>query len=197
MGLPAEKRRCTVTQYLQAERQSLEKHEYRDGEVLLMAGGSLHHSLVTANVIVGLGNRLKGKPCRVFESNLRIRVGRKVYYTYPDASVICGTPQIDPSDPDGETVTNPRLLVEVLSPSTAAYDRGEKFDRYREIDSLQEYVIVWQSAPRVETFFRQSDGTWLLSAATGVDSSARLRSLNIDLPLAEVYAGVEFPPEPA
>lgn len=197
MGLPAEKQRYTIAEYFQHERSALDKHEYRDGEILLMAGGSNDHSLKIANVIAALHGRLKGKPCRVYDSNLRVRIPRKVLYTYPDVSVICGKSEPDANDSAGETVTNPRLIVEVLSPSTEAYDRGEKFDRYRELESLQEYVLVSHEAPRVETFFRQPDGAWLLTPVSGLGASAKLRSLDIELPLSEVYSGIEFPADGA
>lgn len=195
MGLPVERPRRTVSDYLHRERDSLDKHEYRDGEILLMAGGTADHSLIVANVIRELGNRLKGKPCHVYDSNLRVRIPRTVLYTYPDAAVICGPRELDPNDPSGETVTNPRLIVEVLSPSTEAYDRGEKFERYWQLASLEEYVLVSQASPKIETFWRQSDGTWVLTAATGLESAARLRCLDAELPLAEVYAGIEWPKE--
>ncbi len=178
------------------EQDSQEKHEHRDGEVLLMAGGTADHSLIRANIIREVGNRLKGKPCYVYDSNLRVRIARKVLYTYPDASVICGPRQTDPNDPAGQTVTNPRVIIEVLSESTEGYDRGEKFDRYRQLDSLEEYVLVSQATPRIETFLRQAEGTWLLTAVSGRDATAKLRSLEIDLPLREAYGGIEFP-EPA
>ena len=158
-----------------------------------MAGGTGEHSLVVANVIGELRNRLRGKPCHVYDSNLRIRIPRTVLYTYPDATVICGPRQKDPNDPSGETFTNPRLIVEVLSPSTEGYDRGEKFERYRSLDSLEEYVLVSQGTARVETYFRQEHGTWLLTPFSGLEAVARLRCLEIDLPLGEVYAGVEWP----
>ena len=161
--------------------------------MLLMADGSADHSLIVANVIRHLGNRLDGKPCRVYDSNLRVRITKTVLYTYPDASVICGSRQIDPDDSAGQTILNPRVIVEVLSPSTEAYDRGEKFGRYRQLDSLEEYVLVSQLTPRVEMFFRQGDGTWLFDAASELTGTAKLRSLKIDLPLADVYAGIEFP----
>ena len=190
-----QKRRWTVFEYLKQERDALERHEYRDGEIVLRASSGPDHSLIAANVIGELGNRLKGKACRAFESNLRICVHASLY-TYTDACVICGQRQPDPNDPAAETMTNPRLIVEVLSPSTEAYDRGEKFDRYRKLDSLQEYVLVSQSTPRIETFLRQPEGNWLLTPVSGLEAIARLRSLEIELPLAEVYAGVEFPEAP-
>lgn len=160
--------------------------------MLLMAGGSADHSLIAANVIGELRSRVQGKPCRVYDSNLRVRIPKTVLYTYPDATVICGPRQIDPDDPTGETILNPRVIVEVLSPSTEAYDRGEKFGRYRQLDSLEEYVLVSQLTPRVEVFYRQGDGTWLFDAASELTATARLRSLKIELPLADVYAGIEF-----
>jgi len=185
----------TISDYLNRERDSLEKHEYRDGEILAMSGGSARHSLISANVIRELGNRLKGKPCRVYDSNLRIRIPRSVLYTYPDASVVCDAPQVDPDDPLKETVINPTVVVEILSPSTEAYDRGEKFGRYRQLDSLKQYVLVSQSMPRIELFLRHGDGAWLFTAFSGVEATADLASLRITLALSEVYAGVDFSEE--
>jgi Uma2 family endonuclease len=192
------KRRYTVEEYLRFEAESPERHEYHDGEIvavgelLAMAGGSLNHSLIIANVIRELGNRLRGTPCRVFDSSLRIRIPRKTLYAYPDVSVVCGPTAFDPDRSLGETILNPRLIVEVLSPGTEAYDRGKKFARYGEIDSFQEYVLVSQDTMFVETFFRQADSTWQFRNFSGSDGVARLRSVGADLSLAEVYAGVEF-----
>jgi Uma2 family endonuclease len=186
----------TVEQYLRLEREASDKHEYRDGEILAMAGGSPNHSLIIANVIREAGNQLKGKPCRVYESNLRIRIPRKTLYAYPDSSILCAPPQFDPDDRSGQTILNPRLLIEVLSPSTEAYDRGEKFNRYRELESLQEYVLISQDTPRIESFLRQEGGAWLFRTWNGPDAVAVFRSVDIELPLAEIYTGVEFPPEP-
>jgi len=193
MGLAAgQPRHHTVEEYLRLEKDSTERHEYRDGEIVAMAGGTYEHSLITANVIGGLWNRLQGKPCRVFESNLRVRIARSVLYSYPDAMILCGPPQFDPQDASRMTVLNPRVVIEVLLPSTEAFDRGQKFDRYRQTESLEEYVLVVQDRPDVQSFFRQADGTWVFTAAAGVDSAIRLRCLGVDLPLSEVYAGVSF-----
>lgn len=196
MGLPAAKRRYTVAEYLELERNSAERHEYNDGEILAMAGGTPEHSLLVANVIREVGNRLKGKPCRVYDANLRVAVSGPSRYLYPDSSVICGPVEYDLQDVTRQTVMNPRLVVEVLSPSTEAYDRGEKFTRYRAITSFQEYVLVSQHAPLVETYFRQADGTWLVSFFSGMDAVAQLPSLDVRLPLHEIYADVTFPPDP-
>lgn len=190
------KRRFTVDEYLRIERDSTEKHEYRDGEIVAMAGGTVAHSRIMANCIAAWWNRLRGGPCAPFDSNLRVRIARRTLYSYPDVTVICGPPELDPDDTRGETVTNPRLVGEVLSPSTESYDRRTKFDRYRQLESFREYVLVSQDTPRVETFYRRDDDTWVFAVATGLDGTIRLSSLAIDVPLSEVYAGVEFPPEP-
>lgn len=194
-----QKRRYTVEEYLEIDNAALdEKYEYRDGEIvnirelIAMAGSSINHSAITVNTINAISNRLKGGPCRVFDSNLRITIPRKTLYYYPDASVICGPVERDSRDKSGYTATNPRVIVEVLSPGTELFDRGDKFTRYREIEMLEEYVLISQHEPRVETYFRQSDGTWLFAAAAGVEASAKLRSLRVDLPLAEVFADVEW-----
>jgi Uma2 family endonuclease len=203
MEMSATARRYTLAEYFEIERNSLEKHEYRDGivvpvgEALAMAGGSFNHSLIAANVAREIGNRLKGSPCRVFESNLRVRIPRKTLFAYPDVSVICGKAEFDSDVGFGETVVNPRLIVEVLSPSSELYDRGQKFERYRELDSLTEYVLVSQDTALVESYFRQPDGTWLFSVNSGLDSAVKLRSVDIHLPLSEVYAGLEFRPDAA
>src|SRR5438105_5763209 len=133
-----EPRRFTIDEYLRLEASAKQRHEYRNGQIIAMAGGSPEHSLIIANVIRELGNHLKGKPCRVYDSNLRVRIPRTPLYTYPDVSVICGETQVDPQDPGRTTATNPRLIVEVLSSSTEADDRGEKFRRYRSLESLDE-----------------------------------------------------------
>lgn len=188
-------RRYSLDEYFRLKRDSTVKHDFRNGQLIDMAGGTPEHSLITTNLISELSPRLKGSGCKVFDSNLRIRIAKKYRYTYPDVSVVCGDVRLDADDPTRTTVTNPRVVVEVLSPTTEKYDRGDKFLYYLELESIEEYVIVAQNAPRVETLFRQGDGTWLLAFAMGRDAVARLRSLRIDLPLNEVYAGVEFPPQ--
>jgi Uma2 family endonuclease len=204
MEPPVEKKlRYTLAEYLEMEKTAVEKHEFYEGEIRSLSckplghsgrdGGMINHSLIMVNVIGEMRNRLKGKPCKVFDSKLRVRIPGKVLYISPDLSVIRGSIQKDPDDTTGQTVVNPRLIVEVLSPTTEAYDRGEKFRFYREIESLEEYVLISQSSARVETFYRQADGTWLFSAFAGIESKATLRSLEIELSLAEVFEGVEFP----
>ena len=180
-------------EYLRRERDASERHEYYHGEVFAMAGGSPDHSLICANVASEIGARLKGGPCKVYESSLRVRVPRTTLYTYPDVSVICGERQFDPLDTNRETVLNPALIVEVLSPSTESWDRGGKFQNYRQIESLREYVLVSTDKPLVETVLRQPDGTWNYAPTAGREARAALRSLGIELPAAEIYDGVDLP----
>jgi Uma2 family endonuclease len=184
----------TVDEYLIFELTADVKHEYRDGVIIDMAGTTLNHSLVAANTIGELRQRVRDKGCRTLEGNIRVRIPGKSRYYYPDASVFCGEPVFDPG-PKGTsqmTITNPRVIVEVLSDSTEAFDRGGKFTDYREIPSLREYVLIAQHAPQVEVYLRQDDGTWRFQPSAGLDAVARLDSLGIDLPLAEVYAGITF-----
>ena len=140
-------------------------------------------------------NRLRGKPCQPYGSDLRVRFVGQQRTAYPNVSVICGPIQYDPDEKAGHTILNPRVIIEILSPSTEAYDRGDKFAAYRDIPSLAEYVLTSQHEPRVETYLRQDDGTWSLAPFVGLELTARIRSIGVDLPLAEVYSGVEFTPE--
>lgn len=192
MTAPQPVSRFTPEEYLRHERDALEKHEYYHGEVFAMAGGTFEHSRTIANLIGELGNRLAGGPCGVQDSNLRVRVPRTTLYTYPDASVVCDDPVFDPLDAGRQTLMNPTLLVEVLSPSTESWDRGGKFDNYRQIETLREYVLVSWEAARAETFLRQEGGTWIYSAALGLDAVAKLNSIGVELPLAQVYRGVDL-----
>jgi Uma2 family endonuclease len=192
----------TIEEYLDLEQTSLEKHDYCDGEliainqIIAMAGGMPMHSLTIANTIGELRNRIKGGPCRVFDSNLRIGILNKTRLMYPDISVVCGELRYDPRDKHLTTVTNPRVIIEVLSPGTDEYNRAEKFDRYREIDSFEEYILISYSTPRVESYRRHEDGSWLFNVFFGMDAAAKIGSLGIEVPLKEIYAGVEFPKRP-
>lgn len=193
MTLPHSVPHITSEEYLRRERDAPVKHEYYHGEVFAMAGGTPEHALIISNVTGELRNRLKGKPCRVYSSDLRVRIPRTTLYTYPDITVIYGVLQFDPLDAEKQTVVNPTVIVEVLSPSTESWDRGGKFQSYRQVDSLREYVLVSSNRPTVEAFVRQPDNTWNLSPADGRETVAAIKSLGIELPLSEVYDGVEFP----
>lgn len=193
MSLPQAIDRCTPEEYLRREYDAVERHQYYRGEVFAMSGGSPAHSLIIANIIRELGLRLKGKPCRVYDSNLRVRVPRTTLYTYPDATVSCGPLQFDTLDKRQETILNPTVIVEVLSPTTEAWDRGGKFESYRQIETLREYVLVASQKALVETYFRQAGGTWIYAAVGERNAAVPFNSLGIELPLSEVYDGVDFP----
>ena len=189
------RRRYTFAEYLAFEEAHEWKHEFHEGEILAMSGASPEHALVTANAIAALNRVLSGTPCRVYSADLKIGVKPGARVCYPDASIVCGGLEYDPNDPKRYVVTNPQVIIEVLLPTTEGYDRGDKFRHYRSIPSLAEYVLVSQYAPVVETFFRQGDGSWLIAGTfTGLEARARLRSLDIEIALSDLYAGVEFPP---
>ena len=192
MGLPQRVAELTPAEYLSIERAASYRNEYFRGQMFAMAGGSARHSRIKTNVLSYLNNRLKGQPCSTYDSDLRVKCPTGLY-TYPDASVLCGELEFD--DEHKDTVLNPTLLIEVLSKSTEAYDRGKKFDHYRTIPSLREYVLVSQDEPMVQRFVRNDDDTWTLSAVSSLDQAALLSSIGIDLPLADVYERVDFTPE--
>lgn len=189
-------RRYTVDEYFQIDTGSEIRHEFVDGEIIDMAGGTDRHSHIIHNVNGSLWSRLRGGPCQGRDSNLRVRYGRRVQYGYPDALIICGPPQFDSAGPRQTTLLNPTVLIEVLSDSTEAYDRGLKFERYREIESFVEYVLIAADRPSIDIYRRLPSGLWTLHPYGGVEAIAAIESAKIELPLADVYAGLDFPPEP-
>jgi len=193
MAVPLPVHALSPAEYLLIEREADYKSEYLGGEMFAMAGATALHNLISANVLCELCIGLKGKVCAPYAGDLRIHTPSTGLYTYPDVSVICGPPEFTPADDRLETVTNPTLLVEVLSDSTEAYDRGMKFEHYRSLPSLAEYVLISQKSALVEVFLRQPDGTWRLTPVNGLGASAPLASLGLELRLAEVYDRVEFP----
>jgi Uma2 family endonuclease len=180
--------------YLDFERKDEWKNEYFNGVIYAMPGVSYPHALINTNLIAALGNQLHGTPFGVLGSGMRLRVTKTGLYTYADGTVTYGSPDLE--DAHEDTLLNPRLTIEVLSPSTEAYDRGEKFAHYRTLDSLQEYVLVSQDRYRVERFVRQNDGRWILTEAAGPESEIKFESIGCQLPLAEVYDGVAINPSP-
>lgn len=184
----------TPEQYLARERAAEFKSEYLRGEVFAMAGASYVHTRVKENVARQAGNQLQGTPCFVLSSDQRVKVSSSGLYTYPDVLIVCGEPQFE--DAHVDTLLNPRVIFEILSDSTEAYDRGAKFAHYRRLPSLAEYVLVAQDRPLVERYARQNDGTWLLTAASELAASLDLASAPVRLTLADVYAGVELPANP-
>jgi Uma2 family endonuclease len=176
--------RYSLADYLSVEEMSAVKHEFLDGEIFAMAGGTPEHAAISAAVLMLLGSQLRGKPCRAYSSDLRIRVLTTGLATYPDAAVICGEATRDPTSPTH--VTNPTVVVEVLSPGTADYDRGEKREHYQQIPSLREYVLVEQDQCCIELHVRQDDGTWRISFHRTGDV-AQLPSIAAQLVVDELY----------
>jgi Uma2 family endonuclease len=181
----AARQRFTFAEYVSLEEISRVKHEFLDGHVWAMAGGSPEHAAVAVNIVALLHAQLRDRPCRVYTSDLRIRVRETGLGTYPDVTVICGRVELDPEDPKQHTATNPKLIVEVLSPSTEDYDRGEKLAHYKRIPSLEEVVLVAHEERRLE-LWRREGNVWTAEIARG-DAAPMLRALECRLPLAEVY----------
>lgn len=184
MAFPV-RQRFTFEEYLILEETSRARHEFLGGHVWAMAGGTPEHGAVAANVIVLLGNQLRDRPCRVFTSDVRVRVKTTGLATYPDVSVVCGQLQTDPDDPKGNTVINPTVVVEVMSPSSEEYDRGEKLAQYKQIGALREIVLVAHEEQRIEVWRRDED-RWQLQLARG-GAAARLEAIGCELPLDDVY----------
>jgi Uma2 family endonuclease len=180
----------TEAEYIALDRSSEGKNEYLDGVIYAMGGASAPHVQITGNVARELGNLLRDRPCLVYSTDLRVRVGPGGLYAYPDVVVVCGEPVF--VDDELDTLANPLLIVEVLSESTKNYDRGEKFERYRTLPSFGEYVLVAQDKVHVERFVRQDDGTWVLSETNEIDDTIRLATLDCALPLAEIYFKVQL-----
>ncbi len=177
--------RITEEEYLRLDRSAEYKSEFVDGEMFAMSGGSARHSKVGMNWGAELTFKLRGRACSVFSSDARVRTVRG-NYVYPDISVVCG-PALLHGDTD-DLITNPILVVEVLSPSTSAFDRGRKFEIYREIASLQEYVLSHLTTPHVEVFTRQADQSWIFREYREIESSVTLTSIGCTLALSDVYA---------
>jgi Uma2 family endonuclease len=184
----AERILFTEDEYLERERKAEGKSEFVNGEILAMAGGSPRHNAIAMNVAWAVRNQLSGRRCLVFGSDQRIHVPATGLYTYPDVSVTCDGPRF--LDSARDTLINPKILVEVLSSSTEAYDRGAKFAHYRSIPSLEEYLLVSQDQKRVEHYRRIEPRQWLLTEYDGEDASVPV--LGLDVPLREIYANLDL-----
>jgi Uma2 family endonuclease len=177
--------------YLAWEAQQTEaKHEYAHGEIVAMSGASWAHNVITANIVTHLSNALRERDCLAVASDMRLFIASQTHYRYPDAMVICGQP--DWVDGRNDTLSNPTLVVEVLSPSTALTDVNEKLSEYLSLPSVQDYLIVSQDVARIQQYQRQSDNSWLYSVADSLNANIALPSLDITLPLEDVYRKVTF-----
>jgi len=172
-------------EYLALERQAEYKSEYIDGVIYAMAGGSVRHNLIAGNLVTEFNVQLRKTDCTVYPSDLKVRVPDSRRFFYPDVSIVCG--EIQFADDERDVVLNPVVVVEVLSESTAAFDRGKKFQSYQQIESLREYLLVAQDEYVVEHFLRQDDGHWLYTKAAGADESLALPTVECRIALSDVY----------
>jgi Uma2 family endonuclease len=177
-------------EYLTIERDSDVRHEFHQGQMVAMAGMSERHSAIIASTQFRLYGQLRGGPCRVYTTDVRVRITTTELYAYPDLLIVCGNRQF--ADDQRDTLLNPTVIIEVLSPPTEGYDRGRKFLHYQKIPSLREYLLIAQEVPVVEQFVRQDDGRWLYSAASELGDLLHLDAINCILPLADIYELVNW-----
>jgi Uma2 family endonuclease len=180
----------SAEEYLVAERAALEKHEYYRGEVFAMSGASRNHNEIFSNLFTELGSKLKGKGSKPYGSDLRIHIPKNTLYTYPDISIICG--EMNLTDEQFDTATNPSVIIELLSKSTRNYDKGEKFTLYRDIDSLQEYILVDTEKIYIEKHIRNADNSWQLTDYRSLENSFSISTVNVSFLLKDIYEGVTF-----
>jgi len=184
------KPKYTPQEYLDIERKAETKSEYFNGEIFALAGASKKHNIIVANIIIELGAQLKKRLCQIYPSDMRVKVSQTGLYVYPDVSVVCGDPKFE--DEHYDVLLNPTLIAEVLSESTEAYDRGKKFEHYRKIESLKEYLLIAQDKHSIEQFIKQNDGSWLFLETSDSEGTVRLRSINCELLISDVYHKVEL-----
>ena len=183
--------KVTEEQYLAIDRAAEIRSEFVDGEMVAMSGGSMRHAQLQGNVFGELFVALRGSDCRVYSSDFRVRVSKTRMYAYPDVSVVCGKPVL--ADDHQDILLNPIVIFEVLSPSTEKYDRGVKFQHYRGIDSLKDYVLVDQDRLRLEHYTRQDTDTWTLHDYQRLDDELKITLIGVSLPLSRIYDRVELP----
>jgi Uma2 family endonuclease len=183
--------RCSPAEYLEFERRAEYKHEYIDGQIHAMAGATRSHVRIVTNLSWRLSEQLEDGPCEVFGTDMRVRIRDGAAYVYPDLVVACGDVQFD--DAQLDTLLNPTVVVEVLSSTTELKDRGRKFELYRRLPTLREYVLVSQDRVLIECYVRSGED-WILSELDSLEQTLTLSSIGCSVPLAQIYARVEFPP---
>ncbi len=191
MSAKPKRKYISPEEYLDMEEVSPVRHEYFDGEIYQMAGASEKHNNIAGNIYGELYSQVKKRPCKAYQNDMRLLIETTELYTYPDVMVVCGKPEIKKYK-GLDTILNPTLIVEVLSVSTADYDKGTKFDHYRTIESLQEYVLVWQDKKRVARYTKQTDGSWTLNDFIGEDAEIKLSSIDCRLSIEDIYDKVDF-----
>jgi len=192
MNIPIQSKLYSIEEYLEFEAKSELRHEYEAGLILEMSGGSVNHGRICGNAYMGLRQRLRGKnaDCEAFPDNVKVRIEAINQFVYPDAMVVCG--DVERSDKDAESITNPKVIIEVLSKSTTAYDRGDKFHKYMQLDSFREYILIDQYRFVIETFYKNEQDFWEISRVTGMESELYIKSFGFSIPLKELYQRVEF-----
>ena len=181
-------------EYLVIERAAEHKSEYLNGEMFATAGASYAHTRIVGSLVAEFGAAFRGGPCYTLSQEMRVKVSPTGLYTYPDVIILCEPPELE--DDKGDTLLNPKVLIEVLSDSTENYDRGKKFHHYQRIASLREYALVSQDESLIERFVRQDDGAWTLTIVRGPEAEFALATVPARISLADIYRGIEFPPEP-
>lgn len=189
------KRRLTPAEYLALERAAEFRSEFFNGEMFAMAGTSLPHTRIVRNLTVCVENALQDSPCESLSTEMRVHIPSTGLYTYPDFIIVCEPPELE--DDHFDTLLNPKVIVEVLSKSTEAYDRGTKFDHYREIETLEEYVLVSQHKPHVQRFVKQANDSWLLTNFSNLDGDFEFESVSVRIAMRNIYHNVVFPVAPA
>ena len=185
----AAKKFMTASEYLEFERNSLEKHEFYNGEIYAMAGAKERHNLIVSYLIINIGTKFKNKHCVVYPSDMRVVIDEYNHYTYPDVTLVCGERKF--LDNKNDCLLNPNVIIEVLSDSTEKYDRGKKFEAYRNLISLREYMLVSSEHKKIELFTKTTEGKWLLSE-NGIEDTIIIPTLDLTLLLSDVYDKVEF-----
>ena len=180
----------SAEEYLEAERKALEKHELMNGKIITMQGASLKHNRIVGNLIAEIGGFLKNRTCEVFPSDMRVNIPSTNSFCYPDLTIVCGKPEL--LDDHFDNLLNPSVIIEVLSPSTESYDRGNKFFTYQQIPSLKEYILVDTSAISIQTIVKKDDGLWKFDAVTALTSSLTIATIEQQIMLSDIYHNVEF-----
>jgi Uma2 family endonuclease len=190
MGQHALNPKYTPEEYLAMEEEASYKSEYYDGEIFALAGASFNHNRIATNLVVALENAFSDKPCMAFTNDMRLLVEEHELYTYPDVMVLCDNPEFVKDRDD--TIKNPILIAEVLSESTKDYDRGQKFEFYRSIKTLKDYILIDQSRVHIEYFHKIESGKWLMKEITDIDETLTLKSIDLEVPIEDIYNKVNW-----
>jgi Uma2 family endonuclease len=188
----AELKYITQEEYLSTERLALDKHEYFEGEIFAMSGAQVPHVKITGNTFFNLALRLKGKKCQPYGSDLRIHIPKNTLFTYPDISIFCD--EIETTDDNFDTATNPSVIFEILSPSTRGYDKDTKFTLYRAIESLSEYILIDSERVLVEKYIRNDNNSWQFTEYTDLSQILKIETVEVEILLNEIYDAVKFKP---